>query len=404
MENENSVCFISKIVKIEQIENADKIELATVNGWTSVVQKGIHAEGFLVLCITTDAVIPEDLAIRWGVIDYLRKKSRVRTVKLRGAYSECILIPINDIPFNGKYHEGKDMMEVLGIVKYEPPAREVTNSIPRVYFKWNKIYSLKMWRSFINYRLNKFRNKGRLYKDNLNFNIYAKFPNQKNTPHMFNETDVVVMTRKYHGTNARFGILKKNKLSIKDRLKKFFGMADEWIDYEYVYGSHRVEKGSDSQGFYSTDVWKELAEKYQIKEKLWKFIKENFHKDTIKEGIILYAEIYGPGIQGDHYSYGLDEKKLVLFDIEINNEYLNNYFFKWCVATLELPVVEYLYEGNWSKEIQDKYVFNNLIEGTKVPHEGIVVKHISGGRRKISKVINPDYLTFSEKNNVPDSH
>ena len=50
------------------------------------------------------------------------------------------------------------------------------------------------------------------------------------------------------------------------------------------------------------------------------------------------------------------------------------------------------------------FVFNNFIEGTKVPHEGIVVKSVTGDRRKVSKVINPDYLIYGEKNNVGDSH
>jgi hypothetical protein len=39
-----------------------------------------------------------------------------------------------------------------------------------------------------------------------------------------------------------------------------------------------------------------------------------------------------------------------------------------------------------------------------VPHEGIVIKHISGERNKVAKVINPDYLIYGEKNNVGDSH
>jgi len=49
-------------------------------------------------------------------------------------------------------------------------------------------------------------------------------------------------------------------------------------------------------------------------------------------------------------------------------------------------------------------VVNNFIPGTKVPHEGIVVKSVSGERSKISKVINPEYLIFGEKNNIGDSH
>jgi hypothetical protein len=49
-------------------------------------------------------------------------------------------------------------------------------------------------------------------------------------------------------------------------------------------------------------------------------------------------------------------------------------------------------------------VVNNFIPKTKVPHEGIVVKSITGERSKISKVINNDYLIYSEKHNVEDSH
>ena len=69
-----------------------------------------------------------------------------------------------------------------------------------------------------------------------------------------------------------------------------------------------------------------------------------------------------------------------------------------------LKLVDLLHTGNWSKEIQDSFVFNNFIEGTKVPHEGVVVKCLSGNRQKVGKVINPDYLIYGEKNNVGDSH
>ena len=66
--------------------------------------------------------------------------------------------------------------------------------------------------------------------------------------------------------------------------------------------------------------------------------------------------------------------------------------------------MEILHFGNWSQEVQDRFVFNNFIEGTKVPHEGIVVKHFTGKREKVAKVINPDYLIYGEKNNIGDSH
>jgi len=374
MENQNSVAFIAKITKLSPIEGANKIELATLEGWTSIVQKNIHKEGDLVLCITTDAVISQDLCDKWGITSYLRKGNRVRTVKLKGVYSECILIPWESRELkNPEYKEGEDLMDELGIFKYEPPAIITQDS------------------------------KGRKHKyhQNPNFHIYYKFPNQKNIPNMFNEEDEVVITRKIHGTNARYAIVKKSKLTILDRVKKFFG--NKWIEYEYIYGSHNVEKGSDSQGFYSTDVWKEIADKYDIKNKLWKMFKD-YAIGNFDEGLTIYGEIYGEGIQGEKYTYGMKSKEVIFFDSKSGDVYHNNNQFNLCIDTLGLFKAEVLYKGKWNKEIQDSFVNNQFIEGTKIPHEGVVVKCISGDRKKVSKVINPDYLIFSEKFVVPDSH
>lgn len=155
--------------------------------------------------------------------------------------------------------------------------------------------------------------------------------------------------------------------------------------------------------YYSTDVWSEVANKYNIKEKLWDLVKD-MDEDEFGDGIIIYGEIYGPGIQGDKYTYGEKEHTLALFDVELNNEYKGDLYFRGIASMLELPVVDELYQGKWSKEIQDSLVLNQFIFGTKTPHEGIVVKCLSGNRQKVSKVINPDYLIFSEKNEIPDSH
>jgi hypothetical protein len=241
------------------------------------------------------------------------------------------------------------------------------------------------------------------YQDNPHFHVYYKFPNLKNVPDMFNETDTVEITRKIHGTNARYGIVKKNKLSIWDKIRKFVGLTDKWIDYEFVVGSHNVEKGSDSNGFYDTNVWYDIEKKYDIKKKLWDYVKL-WDDVEIGEGITLYGEIYGAGIQKG-YDYGLDTIEFVGFDVKETGEYLSPINSKLMfVDILKLPYVPILHFGNWSKEIQDKFVFGNCVEGTKIPHEGIVIKYHTGERQKVAKVINPDYLIYAEKHNVEDSH
>lgn len=217
MQNENSVAFIAKITGISPITGADKIERVIVGGWNAIAQKGIHKPGDLVLCMTTDAVIPEELAVKWGVKNYLRKGNRVRTIKLKGVYSEVVLIPLFDIGSTRfkKFEEGADLMEILGVFKYEPPLVEVV--LPG--------------------------GKRIKQKDNLNFNKYYKFPNHKNTPNMFNEDDDVVVTRKIHGTSARFGICLKSSLTLWDKIRIFFGNKN--AAYCYIIGSHNVIKSTE---------------------------------------------------------------------------------------------------------------------------------------------------------------
>ena len=375
MENNNSVCFVARINEIKPIEGADKIEQGVIGGWNCIIQKGQYKVDDLVAVATTDAVIPQHLSDDMNVTNYLRKGGRVRTVKLRGVYSECLIIPIEKTGlFKYEFTEGKDLMDIMYIHKYEPPAVQIQLSSGR---------KVK-------------------YYQNPNFGVYYKFPNLKNVKGMFTGEDLVEITRKMHGTNARYGIVRKWKLSIWDKVKRFFGA--EWVEYEYVYGSHNVEKGSDSQGFYSTDVWRTIDNKYKIREKLWDLFKRYKDYYEIKEGIVIYGEIFGEGIQ-KNYDYGLKEIEFAGFDVTINGEYcdsgrrldiFNN--------VLYLPHVPILYGDEWSQEIQDSFVFNNFIEGTKVPHEGIVIKALDGNRQKVAKVINPDYLIYGEKHNVGDSH
>ena len=377
MENNNSVCYVARVIEIKEIPGADNIEQGVIGGWNCIVKKGDYKVGDLVAIATTDAVIPQGLSDAMNVTSYLRKGGRVRTVKLRGTYSECLVIANQFLPV-GYNPEGKDLMESLSIFKYEPPVRQVQLAGGR---------KIK-------------------YKDNPNFTVYHKFPNIKNVTGMFSERDNVQITRKIHGTNARYGIVKKHKLSFWDKCKKFLRLTDKWIEYEYVYGSHNVEKGSDTQGFYDTDVWRTVADKYDIKNKLWHFAK-SVDLSTFEEvgsGIVLYGEIYGPGIQ-KNYDYGLKELEFAGFDITLNSKYQNTIRTRHIItAALSLPHVPELLVASWSQEMQDKFTFNNFIEGTKVPHEGIVIKHVSGQREKVAKVINPDYLIYGEKHDVGDSH
>lgn len=218
---------------------------------------------------------------------------------------------------------------------------------------------------------------------------------------------MVVITRKVHGTNFRAGVVKKVKLSIFDRIKLLFG--NKWAGYEFVYGSHNVQKGSDTQGYYSTDVWKEAVDQYDIKKRLWEYIKARCNPADIGSGIVVFGEVYGQGIQGEHYTYGVGEeleeykRKLAVFDFTVNDKYVNVSTFGYLAGILGLTKVPELYVGYFDRNIAESFNLNAYIHD-KVPHEGVVIKSVTGDRKKVAKLINPEYLTFGEKFNVPDSH
>jgi RNA ligase (TIGR02306 family) len=223
MENNNSCCYIVKINEIKPIEGADNIEQGIIGGWNCIIKKGEYSVGDLVVVATTDAVIPQELSDLMGVTNYLRKGGRVRTVKLRGVYSECLIIPFNKLllPKTFNVVEGKDMMELLGIFKYEPPVKQIQLTSGKI----------------------------RKCKENEDFKVYYKFPNYKNVTGMFDETNMVQITRKIHGTSARYGIVKKTELTLYDKIRLFlnskWGIGGDnwkWCGYEYYVGSHNVVK------------------------------------------------------------------------------------------------------------------------------------------------------------------
>lgn len=139
---------IRKIKEIRPIKDADKIELAIIDGWQVVVQKNQFKVDDLAIYCEIDSFLPEK-----PEFEFLRKTSfrtmadgsngfRLRTMKLRGELSQGLLLPLHilnnhgDILQSGSlFSEGDDVTEILGIKKYEAPipaclAGDVNGIIP----------------------------------------------------------------------------------------------------------------------------------------------------------------------------------------------------------------------------------------------------------------------------------
>lgn len=119
---------IEKIRSIDPIPNADKIEVATVQSWKVVSEKGLHKVGDEVIYCEIDSFLPIK-----DEFEFLRKSSykkmaddsegfRLKTIKLRGQVSQGLLLPKNILGENAsKFTVGDEVTELLGIIKYEPP-------------------------------------------------------------------------------------------------------------------------------------------------------------------------------------------------------------------------------------------------------------------------------------------
>lgn len=133
-----NLASVQRIINITPIEGADAIETAEVLGWKVVVKKNEFKVGDLCVYIQIDTVTPET-----EQFEFLReRKFRVRTIKLRKQISQGLIVPVP-----GKFKEGDDVTELIGVKKYEKPDNNPVERYekPRMPKAWHKkiIYILK---------------------------------------------------------------------------------------------------------------------------------------------------------------------------------------------------------------------------------------------------------------------
>jgi RNA ligase (TIGR02306 family) len=113
--------FKVEVVKINQIiahPNADRLDIASFEGmeYQVITVKGNFKIGDLAYYFPIDSVIPDKYLDEFGIRNYYSKK--LRAAKLRGIFSEGLLIPLTE---NIKYRVGDDCTEYFGVTKYEYP-------------------------------------------------------------------------------------------------------------------------------------------------------------------------------------------------------------------------------------------------------------------------------------------
>ena len=353
------------IVRIQDIRphpNADSLEIAYpwgVDGWPVIVRKHLYAVGDLVVYCPVDSILPQNIEEIIFPPDSKIKlhRSRVRAIKIRGHISQGMIICPSDLHkflTPEDFEEGRNVAEVLGITKYEPPA----NSVPSLM----RIGQPK-----------------KVKPDLKAFKKYTDVEHGKYWTRELLRDETVVVTQKLHGTSFRAGWFKSEANTFWQKVRKFFGLMPEWT---FAWGSRNVQIqvkpgkkhtgcSIESQGVDFGDVYTKMVEQYDL-------------RSRIPKGMAIYGEIVGDGIQkGYRYGCKEGEHKLYLYDISINNgstwlDYLPNQtdvaystFFN-VAQNLELDTVPILYIGAHSPEKIAEFIDVNPLSDEV--NEGIVVR------------------------------
>ena len=202
---------VTPVVNIKNHPNADRLSITTVKGWDIVTAKkedGSHAyaTGDLVVYCPIDGVLPKDLSDKLEVTKYLAN-GRVKTAKLRGFYSQGLIIPLQFLP-PGDYPEGIEVGEILGISKYELPV--------------------------------KLTGGGEAWPDDGRFIQYTKVENIKNFPDVLEEEEVAI-TEKIHGSNFRCAKLNdgtfrvgSHQMNLKENEKNIYWKVARMYNLEEI--------------------------------------------------------------------------------------------------------------------------------------------------------------------------
>lgn len=321
-----TIITIEKIAKVENHPDADRLDIIQVLGYNVIVGRDQFKIGDIIIYFPPDILIPSYVSKKLGVARYLKhaiypgdsgkSQCRVTACRLRGIPSHGFVVSLDDWP-HGMENNKNPFPDCL-----------VGSNVT----KW---FDGKKYEPPIR------QGAGDAEPDMPNFHRYTNIENIQRYPDMIPKGTEIVITEKIHGTNCRMGI----------------------IDGEYQAGSHKIRRKS-GKGLYWQFFTKDLQKQISLL--------SNIHEDA---DVILFGEIFGPGVQDLHY--GQAEKNFRAFDISIDGQYLcYDPFLHFCLA-LGIETVPELYRGPFDPKIVETFTYGDstfpMSKGFK-GREGCIVK------------------------------
>lgn len=125
-----------KVGPVSPIEGADRIEQASVGGWTVVIGKGDFSEGDLAVFFEVNSFLPSDDSRYEGFDGHkemlvnggMKKGHVLRTARLRGVWSQGLLMDPHDVlpssipeyAYEQMYERKTNLSNLCGVCEYEP--------------------------------------------------------------------------------------------------------------------------------------------------------------------------------------------------------------------------------------------------------------------------------------------
>ena len=338
-------------ITIEKHPNADRLEIAKVNDYICIVEKGIYKSGDTAIYIPEGAIVPKNILDELGLELAGKDKNRVKAIKLRKILSQGILYPITGKVFlkntnlTSLYISG-ELALYMGIKKYEPVIPHTMNGAVE-----------------------------HTSEDLMHYDI----ENIKKFPNLLKNGEKVLITEKIHGTLCRMSYSSNEK---------------QW----YV-----SSKGLGNKGFvYVTNGNKNRENIYTLMLNRYTHVLDYLVKSYPDRDITLFGEIYG--VQDLKYD---GQKDMLLFDIHVQY----HGFLPWnrlvdvsaeskcSTDEYTLRTVPILYIGSFNENVLKTYTSGKSFLGSNI-REGCVIKpyvdrYDNLSTRVIVKSVSEQYLTRS---------
>jgi RNA ligase (TIGR02306 family) len=360
---------VERIEAVERHPNAEKLEIAKVAGTQTAIVKGQFQAGDLCVYFPPDILIPGDVSEALGVAKYLktalygglRGPCRVAACRLRGTPSYGFAQPLSALGTVklSAITPGLDVTETFRGLKYEPPAR--------VYRGYGGGTG-EVW--------------GGLAREPVNFHRYTDIQHYRKYRHLLPAGLPVRITEKIHGTNSRVGLLK---------------VDGEW---QFYAGSHKTARKQIDPECRESVYWYPLQQEGVLN--LLTHVCNNWSDDgEPTNDVIIFGELFGPGVQDLDYGVPAGEIGWRVFDISVSGTYLDWALVKALCERYGVPTVPVLYEGPFSPELVERLTYGDTTVARAVKskfkgREGIVItplveQQCSMGRLVLTSV-SADYL------------